>query len=65
MENFNLNRLLPMNGQIEGKEIPPQQQENTNCFEEDNWTTNAADAINKEFSNMDDFLKIYQQSTQA
>ena len=65
MENFNLNRLLPFNGQMQGKEVPPQQEENTNCFEEDSWTTNAADAINKEFSNMDDFLKMYQESTQG
>ena len=25
----------------------------------------SADAINKEFSNMDDFLKMYQESTQG
>ena len=38
-------------------------EENFNCFN-DSWSDNAADAVGEAFSNMDDFLVLYKQSTE-
>lgn len=32
------------------------------CFNGDDWSTNAADAIGEAFNNMDDFLIMYKES---
>lgn len=61
MENIKFNPLMAMNNQKQEVNAP-QKEDNSTCFEDDGWTTKAADAINKEFENMDELFSSFQNS---
>ena len=60
----NYNSLSSQNAGVKnGSVISYSSGENLTCFN-DSWSDNAADAVGEAFSNMDDFLVLYRQSTE-
>ncbi len=51
-------------GSVKNTEIPAKE-ENLNCFDGNDWSDNAADAIGHAFNNMDLFLARYNESAQG
>ena len=50
MQNFNIQQA---------KEPAPAKEQT--CFDENDWTTNAANAVGEAFNNMDDFIGLFQK----
>ena len=53
-----------INRSMQNFEMPKAQeaasQKEETCFDDNDWTTNAADAVGKAFNNMDDFIGLFQ-----
>lgn len=39
------------------------QEKNLNCFSDDDWTGNAANAVGEAFNNMDDLIELFKENT--
>ncbi|MDO5437224.1 MAG: hypothetical protein Q4F80_03395 [bacterium] len=62
MDIVNYNQYAQNIGMQSAKETPVKEQ-NLNCFDENDWTGNAANAIGEAFNNMDDFIALFQEQT--